>query len=107
MVARRFDVFHNPSVATARKLPYLLAVQSDLLGEMDTCSVVPLMRLQAARSVPSERLNPRFEIDGVAVVMLTQLIGPVPMKVLRKHATNLEAQRGSIVAALDFLFEGI
>ena len=107
MVVRRFDVFHNPSGVSAKKIPYLLVVQSDLLGEMETCVVLPLAKAQAAKAAASTRLNPQFEVDGTSVVLLTQLIGVVPVRTLRKHVVNLDAQRSVIVGALDFLFEGI
>lgn len=107
MVVRRFDVFRNPSAASSKKIPYLLVVQSDLLDDMDTCAVVPLAKAQAARRAASERLNPMFEADGEGVVMLTQLIGAVPMGALRKPVGNFEAHHAEILRALDFLFSGI
>lgn len=107
MVVRRFDVFRNPSVVSAKTIPYFLVVQSDLLDEMDTCVVLPLAKTQAARRTATELLNPELQVDGTSVVQLTQLIAAVPMSALRKHVVNLEAQRNSIVRALDFLFDGI
>jgi hypothetical protein len=74
---------------------------------MDTCVVLPLAKGHAANMATSERLNPRFEIEGAPVVQLTQLVGVVPMRALRKYVTNIEAHRNTIVRALDFLFEGI
>jgi len=107
MVVRRFDVFRNPSTVSAKKMPYLLVVQSDLLQEMETCAVLPLARAQAAKASASERLNPEFEIENMPVVQLTQLIAAVPVSALRKHVANLEPQRDAILRALDFLFSGI
>ena len=107
MVVRRFDVFRNPSVASTKKMPYFLVVQSDLLDELDTCVVLPLARVQAAKGSAAARLNPQFEIENIAVVQLTQLIAAVPVDSLRKHVVNLESQREAILRALDFLFSGI
>jgi toxin CcdB len=107
MVVRRFDVFRNPSTASAKKIPYVLVVQSDLLDEMETCVVLPLARSQAAKASATARLNPQFEIENTSVVQLTQLIAAVPVGALRKHVANLESERAAIVRALDFLFEGI
>ncbi|HEX6834743.1 MAG TPA: CcdB family protein [Rudaea sp.] len=107
MVVKRFDVFRNPSQTSTKKIPYLLVVQSDLLEEMDTCVVLPLARAQAAKAAATARLNPEYQIENTPVVQLTQLIGAVPVGLLRKHVTNLEPQRDEIVRALDFLFGGI
>ena len=107
MVVRRFDVFRNPSSASSKKIPWLLAVQSDLLDDMDTCAVVPLAKAQVARRAASERLNPVFELGGEDVVMLTQLIGTVPMGALRKPVGSFDAHHAAILRALDFLSSGI
>ncbi|WP_352782400.1 CcdB family protein [Mesorhizobium sp. M0643] len=42
---------------------YLLDVQSDLLGRLDTKVIVPLMPANKA-PVPGRRLNPIFTING-------------------------------------------
>lgn len=107
MVVRRFDVFRNPSLVSTKKIPYFLVVQSDLLDEMDTCVVLPMARLQAARGSASVRLNPKFHIENIPVVLLTQLVAAVPVASLRKHVANLEMHREEIVRALDFLIDGI
>ena len=107
MVIRRFDVFRNPSAASAKKVPYLLVVQSDLLEEMDTCVVLPLAKSQAAKASVTARLNPEFQVENTSVVQLTQLIAAVPVGALRKHVANLASERAEIVRALDFLLEGI
>ena len=107
MVVRRFDVFRNPSLASMKKVPYFLVVQSELLDEMDTCVVLPLARKQAAKGSAAARLNPEFQVDNTCVVQLTQLIAAVPVSLLRKYVVNLEPQREAIVRAIDFLFDGI
>lgn len=107
MVARRFDVFRNPSPASSKNIPYFLVVQSDLLDGMDTCTVVPLAKAQVARRAASERLNPLFRIEDTDVVQFTQLIAAVPMNSLREPIGSLDAQRDAILRALDFLFSGI
>lgn len=107
MVARRFDVFRNPSPASSKNIPYFLVVQSDLLDGMDTCVVLPLARAQAARRAASERLNPLLRVEDADVVQLTQLLAAVPMNSLRKPVGNLDHQRDAIQRALDFLFSGI
>ena len=107
MVTRRFDVFRNPNTPAAKHIPFLMVVQSELLDELPTRVVVPLARANAIKGPSATMLNPGFEIDRTHVVMLTQQIAAVPQEILRKHETNLEAQRDTILRALDFLFSGI
>ena len=107
MVIRRFDVFHNPSSRDGRTAPYLLVLQSELLDGIDTRVVAPLVRLKALGGKKLTRLNPEFEVDGDAVIMLTQQLASVPVQVLNKRIGNLGHEHASIVAALDQLFSGI
>jgi toxin CcdB len=107
MVTRRFDVFRNPSLTTAKHVPFLLVVQSELLAELPSRVVAPLARASAIKGPRAETLNPDFEIDSVRVVMLTQQLAAVPTALLRKQVANLESQRDTILHALDFLFSGI
>ena len=106
-MTQRFDVFRNPSAATAKFIPFLLVVQSDLLDDLPTRVAVPLAKASAIKGPAATMLNPELEVDGIRVVMLTQQIAAVPVEVLRKRETNFEAQRDTILRALDFLFSGI
>lgn len=103
----RFDVVRNSDTASQRQMPYLLIVQSDLLADFPTRVVVPLIRQKGAGSAPASLLNPRFDIENETLVMFTQQIAGLPKRYLGKLVCNLEAQRNTIVRALDFLFDGI
>ena len=103
----RFDVYRNAG-PHAREVPFLLDVQSDLLAGMETRVVVPLRRRDKFPDVaiPGD-LAPLLKVDGVECVMQSSLLGAVPARMLRKPVASLAADRPRIVAALDFLFEGI
>lgn len=47
-----------------RRAGYLLDVRADILGDLNTRVVVPLMRPEDAPA-PARRLNPMFEIIGI------------------------------------------
>ncbi|HOB45670.1 MAG TPA: CcdB family protein [Zoogloea sp.] len=96
----RFGVFRNPDAAG-----YLLDVQADLLGHLNTRVVVPLLPLNVAPT-PAKTLNPVFEVDGESVVMATQFLAAVPASLLRTGIASLEGRRHDITAALDLLFQG-
>jgi toxin CcdB len=107
MVTRRFDVFRNPNAASAKHVPFLLVVQSELLEELPTRVVVPLTKTAALKAKPATLLNPEFAIESTNVAMLTQQVGAVASSQLKKLVANLESEREIIVRALDFLFSGI
>ncbi len=103
---RQFDVYRNPDPASARHVPWLLVVQSDLLEEFSTRMVAPLIRSSALRA-PASRLNPVFKIEGESVVMLTQQLGAVPARSLKHRVATLSAQRSAVFGAIDFLLSGV
>jgi toxin CcdB len=101
----QFDVHRNPDARSRRIIPYLLVVQSDLLSDLTTCAVVPLVDA-AHFGKPATRLNPVFDIEKARVVMSTAEIAGVPRRALGRLAGSLAPQRDAIVAAIDFLILG-
>ena len=102
----QFDVSRNTNPASSSVIPYLLDVQSDLLGVLSTRVVVPLV-LATEMGKAAQTLNPQFEIENAAVVMSTAEISGVPCRSLGEKVTSLQARREEIIAALDLLFTGI
>jgi len=100
----QFDVYRNPG-ADSRRIPYLLDVQSDLLAGVATRVVVPLVRA-SEYAKPTRRLQPAFEVEGKAMVMLTTDLASVLRSELGAKVTSLADRRDEIAAALDFLFFG-
>ena len=102
----QFDVYKNANRATAREVPYLLDVQSDLLEPLSTRVVVPLVAIKAIKK-PLSNLNPLFQIDGHQVVLSTAELAAIPSNHLGPPIANLASARSTIIGALDFLFTGI
>ena len=96
----RFDVHANPGGSG-----YVLDVQADLLEDLNTRVVVPLLPLAEA-PVPARRLNPVFEIGDVPHVMVTQFMAAIPRALLRSPVTSLPSHDAEIMAALDMLLVG-
>jgi toxin CcdB len=96
----RYDLYPNVEGDA-----YLLDVQCDLLGHLNTRVVVPLLPPNIA-PMPGRRLNPIFIIDGKDYVMVTQFISAVTNSELRQANGNLSKHHDDIVAALDMLFQG-
>lgn len=91
--------------ASNQEVPYLLDVQADLLSNLRTRVVVPLIPL-ARFGTPMSRLNPIFEIEGDEMVMSTAEIAGVEAALLGDTVASLEHERYTITQALDFLFQG-
>lgn len=96
----QYDLFPNPAGDG-----YLLDVQNDLLEALNVCAVVPLLP-QGNAPIAASRLNPVFQIEGVAHLMMTQYIAAVPASILKAPVGDLSEKFDAITAALDMLFHG-
>lgn len=101
----RFDVYENPNPATKAEVPYLLDVQADLLDNLATRVVVPLIKLSAMGKA-AQHLNPQFTINTEKLVMSTAELAGIPVSYLGEKAGTLKERRDEIIAALDFLLSG-
>ena len=102
----QFTAYQNADTATRKRVPYLLSVQSDLIGEMNSCVVVPLIAPERAE-VAASRLMPTLHVDGKPWVMDTLLLAGIPRRALGKPVADLSSERAAIMAALDLLISGI
>jgi toxin CcdB len=96
----RFDVYEAPG-----RFGYLLDVQADILHELNTRVVIPLV---PADDVPisEPRLYPRFDVHGSKVLMATHFMAAVPRKQLRIRVSSLQRHAASVLGAIDFLHQG-
>ena len=102
----QLDVYSNPDALTARDIPYLLELQCNLLGTLPGCVVAPLAAPESLEALPILRLNPKLDIAGETMILLTQELATLPRRALKTPIANLSPQREEILAALDFLFTG-
>lgn len=99
----RFDVYANPDAVDRAVIPFMLDVQNEFLGVLQTRVVVPLYASSRFHA-RVRHLNPEFEVAGKMVVMDSASIGAVPLTELRRPVDNLAARQMEIQDALDSLF---
>jgi toxin CcdB len=97
----KFDVLRRRSGAG-----YLLDCQADLLGQLNTRFVVPLLPAESAPR-PAARLNPTFELESQPHVMMTQLAAAVLVAELGEKVGSLIDRDVEISNALDILISGV
>jgi toxin CcdB len=102
----QFDVYENTNPETKKTIPYLLDIQADLLDNLATRVVVPLINASAMGKA-AQHLNPQFKIKRTALIMSTAELAGVSVNILGVKVCSLKDQRVEIIAALDFLFTGI
>ncbi|GFE67286.1 CcdB family protein [Litoreibacter roseus] len=96
----KYGVFLNPTGDG-----FLLDVQTDLLSDLNTRVVVPLLP-QSRAPKPATRLNPTFIVNGEVVVMVTQFMAAVPAGILRSSVGKLDGEFENVTAAVDMLMQG-
>lgn len=96
----KFDVFRRRAGDG-----YLLDCQADLLSQLNTRFVVPLLPAREAPT-PAARLNPVFELEGESHVMMTQFAAAVPVTELGERIVSLSDRDIDIINALDMLISG-
>jgi toxin CcdB len=103
----QFVVYRNAHPATREATPLLLEVQHALLSTLATTVVVPLRPVSAMQGAILRTLTPVIEVEGREYVLVTPELAGVPRKALGTAVTNVEAQRSTVMAALDLLISGI
>lgn len=99
----RFDVYRFRS----RDVPLVVDVQADILADLASRVVVPLMPADRAEKEVLARLKPTLSIDGRDYVFQTTDIAALPIARLGEQVTRLEPDdRDAVTNALDFLFFG-
>lgn len=100
----QFDLYLNPNPETNQSIPYLLDVQADLLSNLATRLVVPLIASSMGKGI--KHLNPVFTVKRTRVMMSTAELAGVTVKSLGEKICSLKEHRNEIIAALDFLTTG-
>lgn len=97
---------HENRQQSRDQAPFLLDVQADLLADLNTRVLVPLV---AERSFgrPVSRLHPRFVVAGQPVIMATHLAAAIRRSEVGTRVMSLADQRDVIVSAVDVLLSGV
>jgi toxin CcdB len=96
----KFDVYRLRQGGTL-----VVDCQADLLGELNTRLVVPLLPRTDA-PLPAARLNPVFSVGDEQMVMVTQFAATVPVAELGEWLTSLRQHDLAVGNALDMLISG-
>jgi len=98
----QFDIYENLNAKTNQGIPYLLDIQNDILKNLSTRVVVPLV----LNMKPAKILNPQFEIKGSQVTMSTAELAGISTDNLGSTVCSVEDKRDEIISAVDFMISG-
>ena len=98
----QFDVYENLNDKSRQNIPYLLDIQNDILKDLTTRVVIPLIITNKAINF----LNPKFTINQIDVILSTAELASIPMEILGNKVCSLKDKREEIIGAVDFLVTG-
>jgi toxin CcdB len=105
-MVRQFDVVANPDPSETAYRPYLINLQSDLVSELTSTVVAPLVPHDQMKG--AQRLNPMVKVDGADFWLATHELFAIDRRMLSQGTiVNLSSDRDAIIAALDIVFTGI
>ena len=98
----RFDVYRHKS----KTAPLVVDVQANLLSDLASRVVVPLVPATKADREALPRLKPSITIGARNYILMTTDIGVLAVGQLGAFVGNIEEDhRDDITSALDFLFQ--
>jgi toxin CcdB len=103
-MARQFDVVANPDAEDAQYRPYLVILQSDLVSDLRSTVVAPL--IARSRIVGARQLNPLVIVDGAEYWIAIYELFAIERHLLGAKVASVDDRRDPIIAAIDFLFVG-
>ncbi len=103
----QFHLYKNSNKATQKNYPYLLDIQSNLLSDIRTTIVIPLMPKRLAGNHTISRLNPVIRIKNDTFTVMTQSLAGIDRNALGEPVGDLTHHRSEIFAAIDFVLSGI
>ncbi|WP_157351357.1 CcdB family protein [Aliarcobacter butzleri] len=98
----QFDVYENLNEKSKQNIPYLLDIQNDILKDLTTRVVIPLIITNKAINF----LNPKFTINQIDVTLSTAEMASIPIEILGNKICSLKDKREEIISAVDFLVTG-
>jgi toxin CcdB len=103
----QFTIYRNGNSQTKATFPLLLDVQSDLLEDLPTRTVIPLTQSAALTKNPLSRLTPFIDLEGKVYMLLTYQLASIPKSALGPAVSDASFHRDAIIGALDFLIIGV
>ena len=102
----QFAVYLNKNLRSRWVFPMLVDVQSELLDDLDTRIVIPLVKSAAFTSYPLGLVMPTVEVDGESYVLVTPQLAGVSQWDLGPHTGSVAAHSHAIFTAMDILLRG-
>ena len=103
----QFDIYENPSPRMRDVYPFVVDVQSNLLGALATRMVVPLaITSLSAKDLP-QRMCPIITVNHKPLMLVPFEAAPLDKRLLRIEIASVPERSYDIIAAMDSVLSGI
>ena len=102
----QFAVYLNKNLRSRSVFPLLVDVQGELLRDLETRVVIPLVKSAAFTSYPLGLVMPTVEVDVESYVLVTPQLAGVSQWDLGPHTGSVAAHSHAIFTAMDILLRG-
>lgn len=103
----QLDYYRNPDPNTNKWAPYFVDLQHEMLSDLKTRIMAPLVELPTNYSQALTRANPVVKIDGQNLLLSVTEMGAVSLTELGEPIGKLDVERETVLGAIDLLFTGI
>lgn len=103
----QFDVYENPSPRMRDVYPYVVDVQSDLLGALATRMVVPLAITSLSAKDMPRRMCPLIRVANQLLMLVPFEAAPLDKRLLRTEIESVRDRSHEIIEAMDAVLSGI
>ena len=102
----QFAVYLNKNLRSRSDFPLLVDVQTDLLRDLETRVVIPLVKSAAFTSFPLGLVMPTVELEGESYLLFTPQLAGVSRWDLGPHTGSVAVHSRAIFTAMDILLRG-
>ena len=102
----QFAVYLNKNLRSRSVFPMLVDVQAELLRDLETRVVIPLVKSAALTSFPLGLVMPTVEVEGESYLLVTPQLAGVSRWDLGPHTGSVAVHSRTITTALDLLLRG-
>lgn len=103
----QFDLYQNPNPNSQEQAPYIVDLQHEMLGDLATRVMAPLVASKPSGEPAMQGLNPIVSVEGQSLFLSTSEMAAVPVRELPEPTGNLSAFRDELMAAVDLLFTAV
>ena len=102
----QFAVYVNKNLRSRSVFPLLVDVQAELLRDLETRVVIPLVKSAALTSFPLGLVMPTVEVEGESYLLVTPQLAGVSQWDLGPRTGTVAVHSRAITTALDLLLRG-